>query len=144
LRSHGGAADRIGGVYFDELFEDVVPDLLRDGVAVGLCGPRELRRKRAKQRGQRAYGSVAATADQLRGAFDAGGGAFDAGGGAFDAGGGAFGVERTGINSTEKLYWCFSPGCSAPTPTTLRAIFSPCWLLIDTTTQYSHCSPRPA
>jgi hypothetical protein len=137
LRSHGGAADRIGGVYFDELFEDVVPDLLRDGVAVGLCGPRELRRKRAKQRGQRAYGSVAATADQLRGAFDAGGGAFD-------AGGGAFGVERTGINSTEKLYWCFSPGCSAPTPTTLRAIFSPCWLLIDTTTQYSHCSPRPA
>jgi hypothetical protein len=137
LRSHGGATDRIGGVYFDELFEDVVPDLLRDGVAVGLCGPRELRRKRAKQRGQRAYGSVAATADQLRGAFDAGGGAFD-------AGGGAFGVERTGINSTEKLYWCFSPGCSAPTPTTLRAIFSPCWLLIDTTTQYSHCSPRPA
>ena len=65
-------------------------------------------------------------------------------GGAFWVLGGTFGVVRTGINSTEKLYWCFSPGCNAPTPTTLRAIFSPWALVIDTTTQYSHCSPCPA
>ena len=43
-----------------------------------------------------------------------------------------------------KLYLCFSPGCSAPTPTTWRAIFSPRSLVIEITTQYSQLSPRSA
>jgi hypothetical protein len=37
---------------------------------------------------------------------------------------------------------CFSPGCSAPTPTTWRAIFSPRSLVMEITTQYSQLSSR--
>src|ERR1700733_9037900 len=51
-------------------------------------------------------------------------------------------AARTGIKSTEKLYLCPSPGCSAPTPTTWRAIFSPRSLVMEITTQYSQLSPR--
>src|SRR5258707_15635064 len=49
---------------------------------------------------------------------------------------------RIGIKSTEKSYLCFSPGCSAPTPTTWRAIFSPRSLVIEMTTTYSQLSSR--
>ncbi len=54
-------------------------------------------------------------------------------------------ARRRGVpasESTEKLYLCFSPGCSAPTPTTWRAIFSPRSLVIEITTQYSQLSSR--
>jgi hypothetical protein len=51
LRCHRRAADGIGGIDFNQLFEDVVRILARDGIAVG-CRADRLRAERAKNRNE--------------------------------------------------------------------------------------------